>query len=121
MLTATRTFFSKSSDSPNILNFLQHWSKPCSIFRSIYSSKRKISAKRDKDKKIFSFSKNLLNRNEIKRKTMGMWGYFVAAKAPRKFLRLSTRYYCVSFTRMGDSQNSDEGGEGTPKINPIEQ
>ena len=119
MLKATRTFFSKSSDSPNILNFLQHWWKPCSIFRSMailgvpphprqksgstkedvrkgngyYSNKRKISAKRDKDKKIFSFSKNLLNRNEIKRKNMGIWGYFAAPKAPRKFLRLSTRYF----------------------------
>ena len=58
-----------------------------------YSNKRKISAKRDKDKKIFSFSKNLLNRNEIKRKNMGIWGYFAAPKAPRKFLRLSTRYF----------------------------
>ena len=35
--------------------------------KGYYSNKRKISAKRDKDKKIFSFSKNLLNRNAIKR------------------------------------------------------
>ena len=50
-----------------------------------YSNKRKILAKRDKDKKIFSFSKNLLNRNAIKRKNMGIWGYFAAPKAPPKF------------------------------------
>ena len=50
-----------------------------------YSNKRKILAKRDKDKKIFSFSKNLLNRNAIKRKNMGIWGYFAAPNEPRKF------------------------------------
>ena len=52
--------------------------------KGYYSNKRKISAKRDNDIKIFSFSKNLLKRNAIKRKNMGIWGYFAAPKAPLK-------------------------------------
>ena len=58
-----------------------------------YSNKRKILAKRDKDKKIFSFSKNLLNRNAIKRKNMGIWGILRRRRRREKFLSLSTRYF----------------------------
>ena len=52
--------------------------------KGYYSNKRKNLVKKDNDIKIFSFSKNLLVRNAIKRKNMGIWGYFAAPKAPRK-------------------------------------
>ena len=64
-----------------------------------YSNKRKILAKRDKDKKIFSFSKNLLNRNAIKRKNMGIWGYFAAPKAPRKNFELKRCIFWPFFVK----------------------
>ena len=54
--------------------------------KDIIPIKEKFRQKRDKDKNIFSFSKNLLNRNAIKRKNMGIRGYFAAPKAPQIFL-----------------------------------
>ena len=53
--------------------------------KDIIPIKEKFRQKGIKTKKSFLIRKNLLNRNAIKRKNMGIRGYFEAPKAPRKF------------------------------------
>ena len=51
--------------------------------KDIIPIKEKFRQKGIKTKNLFFFE-NLLNRNAVKRKNMGIWGYFVAPNPPRK-------------------------------------
>ena len=75
-------------DPPTLAKNLGVPRKMYEMETDIIPIKEKFWQKGIKTKKIFSFSKNLLNRNAIKRKNMGIWGYFAAPKAPRKNFEL---------------------------------